>query len=348
MRKVAVVLSGGKGTRLWPMSTDEHPKQFLPLFGGVSLYQRTLRRLSMVGCDAIVVIGNANHASSLATQAHEIGLAPPVFLFEPAPRDSAAAVAAGMAWVAQEFGDDAVVFVLPCDHLIPDEAAFAADLAAAGDLAALGYLGTFGIQPTLPSTDFGYIQRGERIESHPSAFQVVRFHEKPRRDVAELYLAASNFYWNSGMFAFPVGLFRSQARQFMPAVWDAASAAIDRGSRDNGSLWLDPDAFMAAPKTSIDYGLMEKSSCVAVIPASFRWSDVGTWAAVHDAGCTSAADNVTRGNVSLHDVTGSLILADGVRVLAAGIDGLVVVATREGVFIAPKPMASAVKTLLGG
>lgn len=346
VKRVAIVLSGGAGTRLWPISTDARPKQFMTLFNGRSLYQDTLLRLGAAKFEAVYVIGNQTHCDLLTQQARELALPPLHFIFEPLRRDSGAAIAAGVAAIRGHLGDDTVIFALPSDHLITDQAAFGLNADLAHQLAELDFLTTFGIIPSYPSSEFGYIQRGGRIDQHANAFRVLRFHEKPERQAAERYLFEGGFYWNSGIFAFSAASFNTEARRHMPELWHIVSEAVERGQHKGQELYLDAERFGAAPRISIDYALMEKSARVGVIPASFPWSDVGTWSVIHDLKAEGADNNLLVGDVSTKAVANSVIIAEGVKVLAVGVDGLVIAATKEGVFVAPQTMAAQVKNLL--
>ncbi|MGL5363730.1 MAG: mannose-1-phosphate guanylyltransferase [Bosea sp. (in: a-proteobacteria)] len=346
MARAALILSGGGGLRLWPASTEHKPKQFLSLFDHDSLFERTLKRLKAAKIDVVYVIGNARHRNLLEDQAKAVGLSEIRFLFEPARRDSAAAIAAGVAAISNDLGDDTVVLALPCDHLIPDEAAFAASVDEAVELAGHGFLCTFGLLPSFASVEFGYIQRGRPVEGHSNAFMVERFHEKPRQDVAERYAATEGFYWNSGMFAFEARTFAREAAMHMPDVWHAAAASVKAVREEGRCRWLDQASFERSPKISIDFGLMEKSNNVGVVPASFPWSDVGTWAAVHEASKSASDDVVLQGDVVVHDVSNAMVHADGLKVIVAGVSDIVVVATRDGVFVCRKDMTPIVKQLL--
>jgi len=282
-RVIALLLSGGGGTRLWPVSTDAVPKQFLKLFGERSLYQRTLARLAAAEVDDIVVVCNVAHESQVLSQSDGIVNFKPLVVLEPMRRDSGPAIAAGVAAIIAEHSPQAVVVALPCDQLIPDEVHFLRSLAEGVTLAEMGYLGTFGIRPTHPSTEFGYIQRAAALDGHRNAYRVARFHEKPTRERAQAYMADGAYDWNSGMFAFRADVFEAQAERHMPELWRAAADAVRTGTRSKRKLILAADAFERAPRTSIDYALFEKSDQVGVVPVSFAWSDVGNWASVHDA-----------------------------------------------------------------
>ncbi|MGL5115188.1 MAG: mannose-1-phosphate guanylyltransferase [Beijerinckiaceae bacterium] len=344
--KIALLLSGGAGTRLWPVSTEERPKQFMPLFGAQSLFQKTLRRLRAASFDEIWVVTNRRHAEIAKDQAVEIGEELAACLLEPERRDSAAAIAAGVQAIAERHGKDALVTVLPCDHLIPSEEAFAEALAAGFDLARLGWLGTFGIAPTFPSSEFGYIQRGARIDGHAEAFEVGKFHEKPGVEKAREYIAHGDFSWNSGMFAFKTDVFAREAMTHMPDIWAAAGKTVAASRWDGNVMELDPEAFSAIRKISIDFGLFEVSSAVGMVPGRFEWLDVGNWATALGALDRDAAGNAAVGDVTMLDTSGSLIIGDGVRVLTAGLEKMIVVATPKGVFVAPLSRAVEVKKLL--
>jgi mannose-1-phosphate guanylyltransferase / mannose-6-phosphate isomerase len=346
LKVVCLLLSGGAGTRLWPMSTERLPKQFLPLFGARSLYQSTLLRLRQAAVDEVWVIANRQHAALLADQAQGIGLAPPRLVLEPARRDSAAAIAAGVAAIRATHGDGTVIVVLPCDHMIRQERFFAETLGEGVALARSGYLATFGIVPTSPSTEFGYLQRGSAVPGFAGAFRVERFHEKPARQVAEGYLSEGGYYWNSGMFVFRAAEFVAESQRHMSDIWTQAETAVVTGVMADGALMLDEGAFAQARKTSIDYALFEKSDKVAVTPARFDWSDVGNWTAAHDALQKDQQGNVAIGKVTAEDATGSLLIGDGVPVVAIGVSDLVIVATAEGVFVAPRSRAADIKRVM--
>ena len=344
---VALLLSGGGGTRLWPVSTETSPKQFLKLLGDRSLYQETLARLSKGGVDRIAVVANAAHLDLVQQQAEEISTVIDTLVLEPMRRDSGPAIAAGVAAMRLTEPATAIVVALPCDHLIADDDAFHHSLGRAVAVAELGWLVTFGIAITEPSTEFGYIERGAAIVNEPYAYRVKTFHEKPAQQTARDYAQSGRFYWNSGIFAFRGDVFAEDAARHMPEIWDACGKAV--GARDQKTqtiLRLDDKAFALAPKVSIDRALFEKSDRVAVVPADFRWSDVGTWTTVHAASGADSGGNVAYGDVTSKDVTGSLLVGHGVRVVAIGVQDLVVVASPAGAFVAPLHRAAELKQML--
>ncbi len=348
---IALLLSGGGGTRLWPLSTEECPKQFLKLFGSQSLFQQTLVRAQDAGAGALVVMANQAQSRLIHDDLAELPDAKGQtrLILEPVRRDSGPAIAAGVADCLQRFGPKALVMVLACDHLIPDHQAFRETVAQACDVARQGKLVTFGIRPTAPVSDYGYIRCGAPLAG-TQAYQVAAFVEKPDRARAVAYLGEGNYLWNSGMFLFEAGVFAAEAEQHMPQLWAQVQEAVSKGRQVDASLTLDEAAFAASERISIDYALFEKSGNVAVVPASFSWSDVGGWAAVHDAlpqdGQGNAAVNTEGGLVIQQDSHNSLLVSDGLPVLALGVEDLVVVATKNGVFVAPKSRAAEIKSLL--
>ena len=344
---VALLLSGGGGTRLWPVSTDTHPKQFLKLLGDRSLYQQTLARLSKCGVDRIAVVANAAHLDLVQQQAAEISIAIDTLVLEPMKRDSGPAIAAGVAAIGLTEPATAIIVALPCDHLIVDDGAFHQALRRAVAVAELGCLVTFGMAIGEPSTEYGYIEQGTAIAEELQAYRVKRFHEKPEQQTARDYAQCDRFYWNSGIFAFRCDVFADDAARHMPEIWNACCKAVGAGARQTQSiLRLDADAFALAPKISIDRALFEKSDRVAVVPADFQWSDVGTWTAVRAASGADAGGNVAYGEVTSKDVTGSLLVGHGVRVVAIGVQDLVVVASPAGAFVAPLHRAAELKQVL--
>lgn len=344
---VALLLSGGGGTRLWPLSTEQTPKQFLRLFDGQSLFQKTVLRARKAGATNVHVLANQAQAHLLVADWQELAGrgGDAHFVLEPVRRDSAPAIAAGVANCLALYGPDCRILVLACDHLIPDEAAFAQAVAQACEAAHAGHLVTFGLKPQAPVTDYGYINAGEALSGLP-ARHVAAFVEKPDRATATRYVKAGHYYWNSGMFLFEAGVFVREALQYMPDLWQCAQKAVAKGLMSEQGFILDAALFSAAQAISIDYALFEKSRHVAVVPADFAWSDVGGWAAMHEALPQQEEGLALSGPVITQDSHNSLVLSDGVPVLALGLEDMVVVATKAGVFVAPKQRASEIKALL--
>lgn len=343
---IALLLSGGAGTRLWPISRQALPKQFLKLFGENSLYQLTLKRLIAAQVDAIAVVANAAHRHLLEEQAAEIGAEAPILLLEPDRRDSGPAIASGVAYAHERFGEDAIICAMPCDHLIPDTTAFALALNKAITVAKSDALVTFGIQPTYPSTEFGYLQQGAAHAAGHDALIVDRFHEKPKLEVAIRYLADGGFSWNSGMFVFAAKTFASEAERYMPQIWSGASLAVKQSLRCGGIITLAAEPFLAIAANSIDFALMELSRKVAMVPTHFAWSDVGTWGSAFEVIAKDKNGNAVVGEVTLEDSKGNMVIGDGVRVIALGVSNLAIIAHPEGVFVGPLHRAAALKELI--
>jgi mannose-1-phosphate guanylyltransferase/mannose-6-phosphate isomerase len=347
MQVIALLLLGGAGTRLWPLSTEQRPKQFLKLFDDRSLFQVTLERLRAAQCEHVVILTNAALTPHIRADLAELSVPSPHVIVEPVRRDSGPAIAAGVAYALERWGGEAIVAALPSDHLIRTDAQFAAALRNATAVARSGHLVTFGVPPTYPATTYGYIERGRALSAEAAAFAVAAFHEKPDADKAETYLRSGRHDWNSGMFVFSAKTFAQEAAQHMPDIWESAQRAVVAGAHSE-SLALDAGAFGAARKTSIDYALFEKSRRVAVVPAAFTWSDVGDWGSLYDALDKDANGNVVIGDVKLQDCTGTLALAHDAPLAIAGLTDMVAVSTRDGTFMAPRTRAPDVKKLIGG
>lgn len=341
---IALLPVGGAGTRLWPVSNEATPKQFLRLLGERSLFQATVERLESAAVDQLAIVTGAAHAAYACEELAEIGRSAQV-LVEPSRRDSGPAIAAGAAWALAAHGRDCIMAVLPADHFIPDRTTFGRAITQAAALAARDWIVTLSIKPTEPTSEYGYIERGEPIAG-TAGFAVRRFHEKPVRAVAETYIADPSFGWNSGIFVFTAGLFQAQAETHMPDIWEQAVTAVRRGRSEAGMLRLDPDAFNAAPRRSLDHALLEKSERVATIPVAFEWRDIGNWASVYEALAREPAQNVLVGEVAADAVSGSLVYAEGVKVAVHGMSDVIVVASSAGVFVAPRDKAAEIKRLL--
>ena len=343
---VPVILCGGSGSRLWPMSRRLLPKQFLPLAGQHTLFQDTaLRTRGLSGAGAPIVVTNAEQRFLAADQLAEIGAAPRALLLEPVGRNTAPAVAAAALAAVRE-DPSAVLLVQPSDHVIGDVAAFHAAVTQAAAAARDGYLVTFGITPTEPATGYGYIEAGEPIAG--DVFRVRRFVEKPNADKARAFLAQGGFYWNSGMFVFRAARYLEELERLRPEILAAVRAATEKAAPDLGFVRLDADAFAASPADSVDYAVMERTAAGAMVRASMRWSDVGSWSALWEASEKDAAQNVTRGDVELRDASGCYVHADGRHVSVLGARDLVVVETRDAILVAAKDRAQDVKDVVEG
>ncbi len=333
-----MILAGGSGTRLWPLSRQTNPKQFLKKFDGESLLQKAVKRaLSVAGENDILIITNRNYEFQVKNHVRE--LAPKILeniVLEPAGRNTAPAIGLGISWIREKMngGPDETVLVMASDHLINPLSSFRSDVRKAETAATAGMLVTFGIQPDRPETGYGYIQRsGEQIGE---IWRVKRFVEKPDRSTAERYLESGDYMWNSGMFAFKIETMSDAFKTYMPKLW---------GIMDSG-LETILSFFAELENESIDCGIMEKSDNVAVVPAEFRWSDVGSWDSFYDVLEKDTASNVITGNVLPVDTENCLILG-GKRLLATvGLKGLLVVDTEDAILIAGKGETQKVKTVV--
>jgi mannose-1-phosphate guanylyltransferase/mannose-6-phosphate isomerase len=337
---IPVLLAGGAGTRLWPVSRDALPKQFLPLVGDQTTYQQALQRVTDALFGRPMVVTGSDFRFFARRQAEEIGLDPQVVI-EPMRRDSGAALAAA-AVLARRQDPDAVVLALAADHVIFDLDEFRATCAAGRAAADQGYIVTFGIRPNEPKTSYGYILRGEPIGA---VHKVKAFVEKPDARTAARYVA-EGYLWNSGNFLFRADLLLNELARFEPDMLAAAEAAVDAATDDLGFLRLDPASFARSPQKSIDYAVMERTERAAVIEGTFRWSDVGSWDALFDIGERDAGGNVLRGPVVSTDTENCVIHAEDRLVAALGIKDLVVVATADAVLVAPRARAQDVRELV--
>lgn len=336
-RIVPVILSGGSGTRLWPMSTPERPKQFLPLTHDLTMFQLTaLRAKDPERFAPPVIVANVRHADLIETQLAEIGIAPGALILEPSARNTAPAIALA----AIEAGG-APMLVMPSDHVIADEEAFLRAIGAALPLVDQGWLVTFGITPTAPETGYGYLQQGEVLTA--GVHRVARFVEKPDRARAEEMISDGEHHWNGGIFLFRADIFLEALSAHAPDMLAAAQKSIADGAREGARLMPDADAFASSPADSIDYAVMEKADRVAMVPVSMGWSDVGSWDALHDLGAKDGSGNSLRGDVRLIEAGGNLIHTDGIRISACGVKDLIIVASGNEVMILPRGSAQDVK-----
>jgi len=338
-----VILSGGSGTRLWPLSRALYPKQLLALTSAQTLLQETALRLRAVaGATAPLVVCNHEHRFLIAEQLLEAGVEPAGIVLEPVGRNTAPAVAVASLRAATT-APDAVLLVLPADHQIRDPAAFGAAVAVGVRAAEAGRLVTFGVRPQCAETGYGYIEQGSALDGVDGAFEVARFVEKPSLAVAESLVASGTHYWNSGIFMFRANAFLAALERHAPAVLAAARDALEGATRDLDFTRLEAEAFKRAPSISIDYAVMEKTDRAAVVPVEMGWSDVGSWSALWEQSEKTAEGNVLIGDVYAHDVAGSFIRSDGRLLAAIGVSDLIVVETQDATLIASKDRAQDVK-----
>ncbi len=341
-----VILSGGSGTRLWPLSRALYPKQLLPLLSERSLLQEAALRVADAACFAApVIVANDEHRFIVAEQLRLAGVRPEAIVLEPVGRNTAPAVCvAALLLLAGDPG--ALMLVLPSDHAIAGVPAFLAAVDRAAAAARLGRLVTFGIAADRPETGYGYIRRGAPIAGGDGAYEVAAFVEKPDRARAEGYLAAGDFSWNSGIFLFPAAIFLAELERRHKATVAACRQALDKARRDLDFLRLDRDGFAAAESTSVDYGVMEHTDKAAVVPVEMGWSDVGTWDALWQMSRKDAAGNVSQGDVLAEDVRNCYLRAEHGLVAALGVEDLVVVATADAVMVARRDRAQDVKDIV--
>ncbi len=342
-----VLLSGGAGARLWPMSREQFPKQLLNLTSDRSMIQETVRRVADTTRFAPpIVICNEKHRFVIADQLSQMaGVPAPTIILEPVGRNTAAAVAVAALRIVNH-DPDALMLVLPADHLIRDERAFLAAVERAAVAASAGHLVTFGITPTAPETGYGYIQQGPALAGLDGVHAVAAFVEKPPRATAEAYVAGGVHFWNSGMFLFPAAVVLAELERFEPAVVAACSRAIAEAMVDLDFFRLDATAFAAAPSTSIDYAVMERTDRAAMVPASIGWTDVGAWSALWEIGDKDQAGNVQIGDVVTLGSSNCYIRSEGMLTAAVGVDDTVIVVTDDAVLVASRDRVSEVKTLV--
>jgi len=342
-RIVPVILSGGSGSRLWPMSRKLLPKQFLPLVSDRTMLQDTALRLEgLADCGPPMLVVNSEHRFLAAEQLAEAGVVPRAVLLEPVGRNTAPAIAAAALWLRAE-QPDALLLVLPSDHMILDVPAFRAAVGAACLAAEHGLLVTFGIRPTSPATGYGYIEAGEVIAGCPGARRVRRFVEKPDAAAARGFVEHGAFYWNSGMFLFGAARYLAELRRQRPDMLAAVEHAVAAKTSDLDFVRLDADAFAACPAESVDYAVMEHTTDGAVVESDFGWSDVGSWSSLWEIGAKDDANNVLAGDVAIADAQGCYVRAEARHVSLLGVDGLLVVETDDAILIAGRDRAQDVK-----
>ncbi len=343
MQIIPTIMCGGAGTRLWPASRDSLPKHLLPMLGGPSTFQRTLLRFKdEAGFGRPVVITSADSRFLIGEQLSAIGVEADIIL-EPSRQDSAAAVAVGARHVvARE--PDALCLILAADHMIEDAAAFCAAAREAAQAAEGGLIMTLGIQPTAPATGYGYIAPGEAIAGTGS-FQLKAFKEKPDATTASRYIA-DGYLWNSGNFLFRPATMLAELERFTPAILAAASAAYDKATRDADFIRLDAESFARAPKTSIDFAVMERTTKAGVTPYGSGWSDIGSWDALWEASPKDADGNVLTGDVQAIGVRNSLVQSEGLVTAVVGVEDVVVVTTKDAVLVTSRARSPEVKDLV--
>ena len=341
---VPVILSGGAGTRLWPMSTPDTPKQMLALTASETMLQLTARRAQGERFAAPIVVANARHANRVVEQLSDVGASAQALILEPVGRNTAPAIALA----AMASAGDAPLLVMPSDHVIADVVAFHAAIHAALPLVEEGWLVTFGIDPSTPETGYGWIHVGDEIAG--GVHRVANFVEKPPRDAAEAMLAAGDHAWNGGIFLFRADAYLEALSLHDPAILVACRKAMDGARREGSRVYPDAEAFAAAPSDSIDYAVMEKAARVAVVPVRMGWSDLGSWDALHEISDLDGAGNAHaasgEGEVIAIDTANCLVRSDGARIALVGVEDLIVVASGNDILILPRGRSQEVKRLI--
>jgi mannose-1-phosphate guanylyltransferase/mannose-6-phosphate isomerase len=341
---IPIILSGGSGTRLWPLSRKHYPKQYLPLVGDNTMLQETILRLN--GLDNLadpVIICNADHRFLVAEQCQQIDIVNPTILLEPIGRDTAPAIAAAALQSIKDT-NDVVLLVLSADHVIQDVEAFHKAINIANKQAQKGKLVTFGIVPTNANTGYGYIKSSNN--DHNDVYRVEEFVEKPNLETAKSYLEQGNYFWNSGMFMFQANTLIDELTTHSPDIINSVNDAVNNATQDLDFIRLDKQSFESSPSDSIDYALMEKSNNVIVVPLDAQWNDIGSWSALYDIGTKDNNGNVIQGDVLTEETTNTYINANHHMVVTIGVQDLVIVDTPNATLISTKDKAQDVKKIV--
>lgn len=345
-----VILSGGSGTRLWPLSRANYPKQLLPLVSKETMLQATLMRATaLLKAQAPILVCNSEHRFLIQEQCEAIDIKPEAIYLESVGRNTAPAIALAAFHLAQT-DENAIMLVLPADHVIDDQTAFAQAVETAIIGADEGYLVTFGVVPHAPETGYGYIKVGKTIafstETSLTAYQIQSFYEKPNLETATAYLQEGGYIWNSGMFVFTAKRFLQELQRHKPNIFVAVQEAWLKRIVDLGFIRPDKDAFMACPSDSIDYAIMQTTECAVVVPAQFGWSDVGSWDSLWQISPKDANGNFTSGDTLVMDTQRSYIRAENRLVAVIGLDDVIVVETADAVLVMHKSKTQQLKTAI--
>ncbi len=342
---VPVILAGGSGTRLWPLSREQFPKQFIPLASDISLMQETIARLRGGRFLGPAVVCSTEHRFIVAEQLRDAHINNATIMVEPCARNTAIAIAAA-AYRALEADPAAIMLVLPSDHRIEDNAAFHKVLELGINAAANNRLVTFGITPRFAATGYGYIQTGKAISGETDTHAITKFVEKPNQKTADAYLKSGKWLWNSGMFILPAALYLAELKIHAPDVATTAAAAFAHARRETDFIWLEQAAYAQAPDISVDYAVMEKTARAAVVPADIGWNDIGSWSALWDVGDKDASQNVLIGDVIQHDTKNCYIRSEQPLIATYGIEDTVVVAMPDVVLVASRKEPQKIKQLI--
>ncbi len=348
---VPVVMSGGVGSRLWPLSREHFPKQLMPLTGGeYSLFQETLIRISGISeIGPSIIVCNENHRFMIAAQMQAVNMNPETIILEPVGRNTCPAIAVATLDAAKN-GADPVLLVMPADHLITDSDLFASAVEIGNTIAEAGKIITFGIVPNRPETGYGYIKKGESFRTGQSAdgsaFLVSEFSEKPDLERARSYLESGNYLWNSGMFMFKPSVFLRELEQFAPSILDSCRKAYEKARRDLDFIRLDEECFTSCPANSVDYAVLEKTSLAVVIPLEIGWSDVGSWLSLHDVCSKDECRNFISGDVIAEDVCNCYIHSENRLVAALGVENQIIIETKDAVLVSSIERSQDVKLIV--
>ena len=344
MALIPIILSGGSGTRLWPLSRKSYPKQLMPLVGELTLLQETAQRLPEKDVTPPIVVCNQDHRFMIAQQLDEIGRKGPIVL-EPTGKNTAPATTAGCL-LALKQEKNPLVLVMPSDHIIRDIPAFHAALEIAVEVSKNGALVTFGIKPDHAATGYGYIEQGCALEKTKGAFEVTSFVEKPDEKTAIKYLESKKFFWNSGIFLFSAKRFLEELEKFEPQIFENVSVAVKNSEQDLDFIRLEKTAFEKSPANSIDYAVMEKTDAAAVVPVSMGWSDIGSWTSLLDLGKRDKRDNVILGEAVTLDTKRCYIRSEKGIVGTLGVEDLIIVNLEDALLVADKNRSQDVKKIV--
>jgi mannose-1-phosphate guanylyltransferase/mannose-6-phosphate isomerase len=339
-----VIMSGGAGSRLWPLSRQLYPKQLLPLAGERTMIQETAQRVQGPGFAAPMAVCNQEHRFLIAEQLRDGAEAAPTIVLEPVGRNTAPVAAVASLMLAEQ-DPSALILLMPADHVVLDKNAFQKAVSIAAEAARTGAIVTFGIAPKGPETGYGYIQRGD-ASSVAGSFQVRRFEEKPNRETAQGYINSGDYYWNGGIFIFNAKAFLDELQRLEPKIVECCREAVAKGRRDLDFFRLDEQSFTACPSKSIDYAVMEHTKHAAMVPVDMGWSDVGSWQSLWEIAARDGNGNAVEGDVVALNVSNSYLRSEGPLLAAVGFDDLVVVATQDAVLVTRRGATQDVKKLV--
>ncbi|WP_115444734.1 mannose-1-phosphate guanylyltransferase/mannose-6-phosphate isomerase, partial [Escherichia coli] len=342
-----IILAGGSGTRLWPLSRVLYPKQFLKLNGNLTMLQATVERLNNMECDDPIVICNEQHRFIVAEQLRQINKLTDNIILEPFGRNTAPAIAlAALLKLKKSQQEDSIMLVLAADHVVTNKVAFSQSVKNAIPSARSGKMVTFGIIPERPETGYGYIRRGAAYENSDNVFHVDKFIEKPDLETAEKYLASGEYYWNSGMFLFRASRYLRELKKFRPDILDACENAMANMTSDLNFVRIDEESFSECPDESIDYAIMEATTDAIVVPMNAGWSDVGSWSSLWEISSKDCHGNSCFGDVIKYSTENSYVYAESGLVTTVGVKDLVVVQTKDAVLIADRNAVQDVKKVV--